>query len=496
MPTIIQTVSAPTGGGKTYSASRYAIDQSLDGRKILIVQPTTQLIEQTFHEIKRLDRKANVTAYHADDGRDGPVHPRIANHFADSGERGEILIITHASFELLRFIPSKARWNLIYDEAVQVDYAETFSLNKNRQVLLDLIEPVPSTDDSPYLLIKSRNNHDAKGVAQNVSMDQVSENFRNLAAKLTNEHFSIYVLKSQYDNFCTFAENDDARHQLAVLGILAPTMFDGFASVTVMGACLNESLMHHVWHRQGVTFKENTVIKELLRYTEHPNGNLLDIFYVTEHPWSKNVRDTKVTEHSSVKPVVNLVHQGVLNFFRSKTFVYMDNNGSKLTMPASAVRLPNVSHGLNTFQSYHHAVVFSALNPTPQHCKFLLEMAGLDAEQIRRGRYHQAVYQAASRISLRDINDQNRKQVVVMDKASAEHLARQFVGASISQLPKLDISGLVPTRNPVGRPIKYATDEERLAATREQNRLKNANRRNRVQKPSDTGMICTPINTI
>ena len=89
---------------------------------------------------------------------------------------------------------------------------------------------------------------------------------------------------------------------------------------------------------------------------------------------------------------------------------------------------------------------------------------GIEGDEVRGFTYFAAAYQAIMRTSIRDTESLSPKRILVPDLALAEYLHEVLPG---SKLEKLDI-GLVerPRKNP-GRPIKHATNRERVAAQRQ-----------------------------
>lgn len=134
---------------------------------------------------------------------------------------------------------------------------------------------------------------------------------------------------------------------------------------------------------------------------------------------------------------------------------------------AGAQRLPNTPHGLNQFQGFHNIVVISALNPPPQHFRFLAEL-GIDGDEVRTAHYRTAVYQAVMRSSIRNPQDVTAKQVVVMDRDTAEWLADLFPGAKVAPLPGLEVT---PRKGKAGRKRKHNSGSERTKSCRAEKRM-------------------------
>lgn len=218
-----------------------------------------------------------------------------------------------------------------------------------------------------------------------------------------------------------------------------------------------DTLLYRLWDAQGVEFK---ALELPLRYEAHACGDRLTIKYVTEDPWSKALRN-RPTAPGSADTVASQVRAAVLSELGTEPFLWMGNKDvpDDYFGVDNATRLPNSPHGLNSYQGYHHTVVYSALNPTGSHFGFL-NSQGIDAEAVRTALYRQTTYQAVMRSSLRNPADKTPKTVIVMDRATAEWLAEKFPGAVVEALGG---SPLESVRGKPGRPRSHPSDYERKA---------------------------------
>ena len=130
----------------------------------------------------------------------------------------------------------------------------------------------------------------------------------------------------------------------------------------------------------------------------------------------------------------------------------------------SGIKLPHTPHGLNSFQHVHNAAVLAALNPSPALYAFLDEVAHLNSDEVRRAVYDEAAYQAAGRISTRNLADHTPKHVVVADRTAAEALAELYPGADVVRLP---FASLIPDSAKAGRKRVHASNAARNAAYRD-----------------------------
>lgn len=456
----IHVVDGLCGCGKTYAAVRYAVSRAAAGAKFLVVQPTRALIDETLRDAAAIDRKVRTRAIHAD--TDGKVIAEIVNHTKTTAPGGELLFITHSAFMLLPYFDRPQQWHVIFDEIPQADFCEELTIPESHHLITDLIEVdhgLQHFADNRYVRVRPTQLGRLQAIARNVGGDQVWSIFQPFASRLISPHWACYVLYDQYANL--LAGNGERRRLLA-FAQLQPSLFEDFASATVMGACFQQSVLSYLWREMGVQFRPHAAIERRLRYRRHANGHLLTIRYATDEPWSKVLRD-RPTEDDPMVTVFDRVVMTIQQTLTGQDFVWMGNTDVKDdTFGARGQRLPNSPYGLNPYQHLHHAVIISALNPRPAHFAFL-EAAGLDSDAVRQAGYWQTVYQAAMRISLRNPADQHTKSITVMDRTTAGWLAEMFPGAVVRSL---GVAGL-PTRGTAGRRRKHASDADRTRAYRE-----------------------------
>jgi hypothetical protein len=254
--------------------------------------------------------------------------------------------------------------------------------------------------------------------------------------------------------------------RLLVFGLSDPMIFNGFADVIMMSANLDRTIAYQHFVQHGHTFAPHKNITNKLRFTTHDNGDLLTIHYAVEDgAWSKRMRNGKIDLGDEIWTVNDLIVMGALDLFDAEQFVWLANKDIENSDPfhGKGIKLPHSPHGLNSFQHIHNAAVLPALNPSPALYNFLDEVAHLNPDEIRQAVYHEAVYQAAGRISTRNLDDPTPKHVVVADRGAAEALADLYPGANVVRLPLAD---LIPQSGKSGRRRIHDTDADRKTAYR------------------------------
>jgi cephalosporin hydroxylase len=90
---------------------------------------------------------------------------------------------------------------------------------------------------------------------------------------LTHKHREVFVNVEHYDRLL-----QGEGQKLTLYSVLKPSVVANFRSVLILAANFPDSAAYHFWSRAGVNFKEDTALKEQLRYTTHPNGEPLRVF--------------------------------------------------------------------------------------------------------------------------------------------------------------------------------------------------------------------------
>ena len=112
---------------------------------------------------------------------------------------------------------------------------------------------------------------------------------------------------------------------LAFHSILKPDVLDGFASVFMASANFEDSQVFKVWGQQGVEFKPDLEFGKKLLYTEHPNGDLVTIYYVTDPQWSRKRKEAILDDGSTI---LERMIKAATELFTSGRFLWHANKAS------------------------------------------------------------------------------------------------------------------------------------------------------------------------
>jgi len=455
-------VDGPCGSWKTSVAVQYAQNLARLGKKVLFVQPSIFLIKQTLDDLATRTPDVRFRAIHGETS--DRVIADIIDHSKHTPQDGEILFITHSALMLLPYFHRPRDWHLIMDEIPQADWCAEFNIPHTHRLITDCFAvdaEAANLADNRYVRAMPKDRGVLEQMARNKDRDQVYDIFQQFANMLMSPHWSTYVLDNQYTDLINGAGE---KRKLLAFAHLKPSLLDGFASATIMGACFKDSVLYQLWSAQGVKFHPHKAITKGLRYKTHENGHLLTIRYATEEDWSKNLRDKPIAGVGTVT-VRDRVVQRINETFGTEAFVWMGNKDTPDDIfGGRGQRLPNSPYGLNYYQHIHHVVVLSALNPPPAHFAFL-DALGFDSREVKRAGFWQPVYQALMRASPRNPDDANPKTVIVMDRATAEWLASLFPGCTVAPLGGLDD---MPAKGKPGRHRTHDCDADRKRAHRDQ----------------------------
>ena len=473
---------APTGSGKTRTATRLACDRVPRNVKTAIIQPTIRLCHQSRKNAATYVAQASpptptkkIKTIVSQLGREEKVAHRITDYLNQRDETGDLLFLTHAGFLRTDYWHRARDWHLFVDEAPDIGYYRKFRLKDHHHELTSLFRAIPCGISERYNMLQARDHGQLQLVLDRLCDDEIHEAFADLTSRLVSANWSLYVEREQFSAF-----ERGERHELEVHGLLHPSIFEQFASVTLMAANLRDTIMYRYYEKLGCTFAEHRVINDGLDYREHQNGWRLVIRYLCERKWSKTLRDLIVHNPDDEDDDPTSVGQLYLQLCQDEAAKHSKHpplwiaNNDIGDDDFEGVRMTNVPHGMNNLQAHDVCCIMSALNPPQAHRVFLQEMCGLTERDIRRAILSQTAYQACGRGILRNPNSTGTFLLIVPDRDTAEDIARYYPGCQIEGL----ITDYQMPRGR-GRPDKYDSDAARENARREQNRLHSQRVRNK-----------------
>ena len=458
-------LDAFSGAGKTHVLIDKVAQLIDKGEYVIFCQPTVDLINRTVDSLRARYKLLHCKVIHNEtthtpvaDTIEYVLHPYPDPH---------VLFITHAALERLSMNFKRDNWHIIVDEILAV----TKSFEKNLAENFSLITPyfrTASTSDEAYCALVPGNRKRLKEIARNRENDAVTDMFKDLAHTVLSDHWSSFVYKKTHEALVSGAGEG---RWLTVLSFLQPTIVQGFKSVTIAGACFQESLLYKYWSKEGVRFDELTDCD--LRYKTHPNGPELDISYFVNSYWSKRLAQKK--EGAILKAIETAILEevGGADFLFSQNKSTQKKDYTAFKAVKNAIQLPNAPHGLNDFRHFPTVAYLSARNLTPAHGKFVEQTLGITWDEIHTAIQRQVAYQTVMRGALRDPDNHEPKRVFVPDRATAEWLQKLFPGSRVNKMQaEIDEASFLEKR---GRPRLYNSDAERKRASRRRQGLDELN---------------------
>lgn len=455
----IHYLSAPAGSGKSFQAIlTNGLRMVADGERVVVAMPTKAVIAETMGQLNVTGMNVQVTDVVTHDGcEERSVTSRLMEKLREPDNGGEMVFITHEGWKLLPYV-GKLDWNLIVDEvpAVHSSFAPLIDDDlrqlTNQAVFLS----------SPYEGLKCLSV--SKSPDRALSCDKDTENGSKIH-KLAWEAFSKKSLVLvPVDSIEALELSDSEGRKFQAFSLLTPEVVKPFKSVLMLSANFENTLPFHLWSRHGAHFVEDKKLASRLRFQKH-DGRRATISYIIEADWSKRIQDREVGDGSGCT-IHQRVVEKVSEFFGDQRFLWVANKrfGDDLFEGnENAIRLPNVSHGLNGYQKVNNVVFLSALNPSPPEFSYFKRL-GVTEKQAKAARFHEAVYQGVMRCSLRSQDDSRPVQIIVMDRATAIYLHELLPESTVRKLDWIPAEDTI--KKSAGRPRKHADSAAKKRASR------------------------------
>jgi hypothetical protein len=352
---------------------------------------------------------------------------------------------------------NKGEWHILVDEALQAVRYQQHRIPQTHNLITDHLDVIQVNAIYGRVTVRDIGLH---LIAKNADKDEIFETLADTSRILANRYWDSFVNLEQYERL----KRGEGK-VLAFHSILKPEILAGFAEVFMAGANFEDSAIFKLWGEEGVEFEPDPEFAKGLRYSEHPNGDLVTIYYVTEHQWSRKRREAPDGDNGA--KIQDRMIQAAKKVLPSGRFVWHGNK-TLIDDPfgSPAERLPNKPHGLNSFAGFDDIVFLSSLNPPTDHFRFL-QSRGLSGGEVRGFTYFAEAYQAIMRTSLRDPGNRQSKRILVPDRGLAEYLHDVFSG---SKVEKLDIGLVEDVPRKRGRPGKHQSNRERVAQQRQRAR--------------------------
>ncbi|MEP9357021.1 DEAD/DEAH box helicase [Xanthobacter sp. KR7-65] len=439
----IQYIDAPAGSGKTHAICKLVADMVNQGQKIILVQPTKALIDQTYSTLSfNLGLTQQVQKIYSQNESSKSAIQAIVEKLKNPPFGGVAILITQAAFDGVPYFEKAGQWHLIFDEVPAADAVFMFRVPHSHSLITRHLE---IGSDSPYALVTIDLDQD-DDILKLGSKDDVYRRFYPVARRIKSEGWDAYVDVAQYQRLLVGDIGS-----LSIYAVRNEKILSRFKSCIVASARFLESLFCKIMQARGATFEPYPLTNNALRYTSHNNGALLTIHYMPIDRWSKKA----AAEHPDL--LIQL-KQFIKFKFHNRPFIYLGNKGSGHfdLESAGGIELSGSPHGLNHYQHLDHAAIFPAYNPRPPHAKFLASL-GVSSEVLDTAMHCNAIYQALMRCSLRDPQSTSSKVAIAPDRRTAMWLQGVFPGATVEEISL----AANQTIGKVGRRRKYSDNAER-----------------------------------
>ncbi|NTB86843.1 DEAD/DEAH box helicase [Agrobacterium tumefaciens] len=457
--TNFQYVNAICGSGKTTSLINFYKKVRMSGSRLVIAQPTIDLMKSTAERFKSELGVSATLVY------------REAGNFASESAASQFkAALLNPSLDLI-FVTQKTlidnpyfekanaeKTYLVIDELPAVETSESIQLNSFKHVVSSNMAVVPSKVDGYYNIIRSsdayRNGFDDIKTDKN---DSLVEKLESLFGAVDSVDMDAIVASDVWDSF---VNPDRSSYQLNTHLIVHPTIFRHWDNVILMGANFLDSMLYKAWSTyEGVTFTPWNHAARLPTIHSVETGNRTTITYCIDQNWSQHLN----TKHN----VLPIIAESVAKHFEGRSFIWTANKSVKdadiAPIVRTGIKAPVISHGINEFRHINNAVFLPALNDTPVHMSFLETYFGIEKAVLAESKSFETAYQFAMRTSLRMPDATDAVEIVVVDKRTAEFLATKIPGSSVRALGV----EIVPVEEkPSEKPVRALTGAERVAKKR------------------------------
>lgn len=479
--------SGECGSWKTSTARAHII--ATPGRYIFAV-PRIDLMEEMVRDFRAKRggaREPVIQAIHSDPARNAaPIGTEITRAItALTTHSHAVLFVTHQALALMDWSRAELAahgWHLVVDEIPEIWAYAQFNFSASHEVMRELFQVesflLPDGTASPDWVTATLTT-EGHAIRQD-RKDDFHKQFPTLWPMLAPNRICV----AQAD-FFNEAATGDAHTTLLLGSVLEPDHLAPFASRWFLGANFTQSLLYRLWSQRGATLTERPLPTIVTRTT--PISQRVRIHYFSE----RNASDTFFRDDS--KPLALAAEW--LNQNLTQPFYYCFNEDHQIPLTGhipltgadeklATKRTPKQS-GSNDLLDHTHAVWLAAMNPSDAEVSVIANTYNISRDEVLQAREREAMYQFVMRSNLRDFTSNLMVDVYVFSRAQAEALATMLGGGIIRHIP-VGIAlktAKEQNRDPHagGRKPAYATDAERKAAKKDQDRQAQQRRRERLR---------------
>ncbi len=446
----INLISRGCGQGKTQAALDI-IAHTTD--RYVLAQPSLRLVTQSHADLigKNQNARAQVITSDTNNG----VQQSIREAMARPGllaQSPNLLFVTHAGIMDLAGADRSA-WNLIVDEIPAATQHLEYKLKLTRAFVVRHLDVRDGIGDTHELTIRPGHIERVETMLRDARNDTLAEALAGLWRVLLHPHYRVYVTKAEW---LAKGAKASGNVELNAHAVLQPSVFEGWNSVTIMGANARASRLVQIWSQMGVEFTGHDLVPDMAH--DQATGMRLTVRYMTNKPWTRSLRDYGLGRHGFRDMIAKLTPS------LPDDYIWTANNADsgKVEQYLVGRKLPPISHGLNAYRNIRTAVTLGSFNDDLAHARFLNDAFQLSDEDLFRSQAGEMAYQMVMRTSLRVQADMQPVQAFVPDWRSAEYLANLLPGARVEQM---DL-GIEALKGAKPRFKLADTAAERMARTR------------------------------
>ena len=431
----IHFLSNPVGSGKTQAAIK-GIELN-DNESHIFVSPTCKLAEE-IHDRMCEDLKDSsivqnidlITSETVEKGQ--PVSKKVFELIKTTPtNKAHVIIITTETFRNILPLSynDKARYHVYLDEGIDVlktAVALTGKITPALQGLLNMEESTGQIAVKPNCLKTVQHIAKKNDQALGSQAELLHAKFISIAKIMTCD---------LYDVFGQFGAESTR-----VVGMLKPSLFDGFKSVTMIMALFEQSPLAHYWrHSKGIVFDELAHECELFD-THEKKGKLISIYHAL-HPDDMASRSV-LTETLGNEHVIRHVCKDVEAFFLSRGEAYCFTVNKYCKDPkailTSGDEMPVKCAGMNHWEHHNNVAALSSSLPETWVKDIVVKLLGVDGQSFYHMWRMADTYQTIGRCCLRDRKNNSRITMVVLSEEEAIAINQMFKGSKMmGQLGKL-----------------------------------------------------------
>ncbi|WP_148262791.1 hypothetical protein [Acetobacter tropicalis] len=424
----VHYTSALCGAGKTFGTYEYIKENLITIKRCILVQPTYENLKESQKALKQRGINSKIiTNETVPMGM--TVTACILNH-VQNFQWNEVLLLTHEGFIRSALSIPQADKQLItvfFDET----YVSSFSmisinLSTNKNIILQNLATYNTSMDNVLGLslppTKVLHLRTPKG------SDVVNDLLRELTEKvLSHNLWDSYTLEDSFNEFKTTSNVFTAYFRVK------KEVFEHFKDVYFLAAHFEDQMMNKVLRSEGLIINRKENIK--LQFTKHTNTTKTNIHYMIDRNFSKGIRkvlcENNKTLMENMINVADVILDGREHLLvpnndmnPNKKQSEKEHNGIKFTKNGKLIS--SYVHGLNQYQHLNDIFFLSALNYSDLMKRGIVTILGLSDEEIEKTNILSSTYQACSRISIRNRNDDSERNIIVPDRRSAMYLAEIY----------------------------------------------------------------------